>query len=172
MEISVALTAGYLPDQYAKYAPESAQKQGFPVESFPFTVEDLPANTRYLSWAFVDFDSVPVAGFAWIHWLVGNVPVQGTQVAIPANFSRTAEDQVHGQNSLYSKYVPVDDPDLINHYIGPRAPDQDHDYTFVVLASSQPLDLQPGFFLNELRKEGLHNPAVLGKAAIDIKARV
>lgn len=84
MQIQVKLDKGYLPDEYAKYA--SVKEAGNPVVSFPFTLTGLPEGSKYLAWSLVDYDSIPVCGFAWIHWLASDVPAVSE---IPADFSRT-----------------------------------------------------------------------------------
>ena len=64
MQIQVKLDKGYLPDEYAKYA--NVKEAGNPVVSFPFTLTGLPEGSKYLAWSLVDYDSIPVCGFAWI----------------------------------------------------------------------------------------------------------
>lgn len=172
MQVSVKLDAGYLPDQYAKYAPAESVIDGHAAVSFPFEISDLPAGTKYLAWDLVDYDSIPVAGFAWIHWAVANVPVSAYQVAIPADFSQAQSNYLHGKNSLVSKLLPEADPRLREHYIGPKPPNCDHDYTLRVYALSDALDLDEGFYLNELRHQILDSNKVLASASLEIPARV
>ena len=45
---------------------------GIPMRSLPFTIEHAPEGTRTFALTLLDYDSVPVAGFCWIHWLAAN----------------------------------------------------------------------------------------------------
>ncbi|CAH1855546.1 YbhB/YbcL family Raf kinase inhibitor-like protein [Convivina intestini] len=171
MKINVPLEKGYLADQYAKYAPATQKIDGYPSQSFPIEITNLPVDTRFLAWTLVDFDSIPVMGFTYIHWIAANYPVLGSEALIPANLAQEGENFTRGQNSLYSQYVDVDNPQIINNYIGPMPPDKDHNYTLTVYALKQALPLPDGFFLNELRQATHNQPVVLEKMSIDILAR-
>ena len=69
MQVSVPLENGLLADEYGKYAPASAMLADHPIKSFPISISDAPAATKSFALVFVDFDSTPVCGFTWIHWL-------------------------------------------------------------------------------------------------------
>ena len=75
MKIDVALDNNFIPDKYAKFAPDQYRLEDTPVVNFPIKVSDVPTGTESLSVVFIDYDSVPVAGFVWIHWLAANLPV-------------------------------------------------------------------------------------------------
>ena len=47
----------------------------------------IPKEARYLSRELIDYDTIPLIGFPFIHWLAANVPVTNE---IPEDFSRTA----------------------------------------------------------------------------------
>ena len=68
MRIQMELDRGYLPDAYGKYAAPEDCYDWSCRRSFPFTVEGVPYGTRALAVFFIDWDSVPVCGFPWIHW--------------------------------------------------------------------------------------------------------
>ncbi|WEV54556.1 YbhB/YbcL family Raf kinase inhibitor-like protein [Leuconostocaceae bacterium ESL0723] len=173
MQVTTNLNEGFLPDRYTKHAQPEEMSDGYPNISFPFTVSDLPAGTHYLAWTLVDFDSVPVAGFVWIHWLAANYPVHDTTVTIPENLAQTGRNQnfIPGSNSLYSHFVSEDRTEYIQGYEGPMPPNQDHDYTLTVYALRQSVDLPAGFFLNQLR-HALQTPGlVLGQASIELPVR-
>lgn len=74
-----------IPDAFSKYAPEQNKIDGHAVVSFPFKVEGIKPGSRYLHIAFTDPDSIPVAGFAWIHWCASNIPLpEGAEgISIP-----------------------------------------------------------------------------------------
>lgn len=91
MQVSVPLENGLLADEYGKYAPASAILADHPIKSFPISISDAPAATKSFALVFVDFDSTPVCGFTWIHWLAANIPA--TMTTIPANASRKLADQ-------------------------------------------------------------------------------
>ncbi|MBM7641789.1 YbhB/YbcL family Raf kinase inhibitor-like protein [Streptococcus loxodontisalivarius] len=146
MQIKTSFTDGVIPDRYSKKTDELVQ--GCAAVSFPFQVLDLPEACETLAWSLVDYDSIPVCGFAYIHWVVANVPASQTQ--FEADFSRLDKTHLHGVNSLVSKFL-TDDFSLVDHYyIGPYPPDKDHRYTLTVYALDSQLDLPEGFHLNEL----------------------
>ena len=73
MKISADFTV--IPDDFAKAAAPEYFNGGVPVVSFPFYIDDVNPEARYLHWEFVDPDSIPVCGFEWIHWSVANLPI-------------------------------------------------------------------------------------------------
>lgn len=145
MKVSVPLTNGFLPDKYAKYAPNDAKENGQPIVSFPVHFSDVPSNTRSLALIMIDHDSIPVCGFTWIHWVVANIPTN--MADLPEDASRNLKDQlVQGKNSLASQFV---NGQPNTGYTGPTPPDKDHDYTLVAYALDEMLPLKQGFWLNE-----------------------
>lgn len=101
MKLSCTFEDNILPDAYAKKA--KVQVKGNAVISFPFTIEDVPEKTKSFAWTFVDYDSIPVCGFAYIHWVVANVSADVT--VISEDFSRLDNKHAHGKNSLVSKLL-------------------------------------------------------------------
>ena len=98
MQISVPLINGMLADEYGKYAPVADMLADHPIKSFPIKITDAPADTKTFAIVFIDYDSTPVCGFTWIHWLAANIPA--TLTTIPANASRELADKfVQGNNS-------------------------------------------------------------------------
>lgn len=162
MQVHVELENGYLPDAYAKYA--EVKEAGNPVVSFPFTVEDLPEGTKYLAWSLVDYDSIPVCGFAWIHWLVSDVPAVSE---IPEDFSRK-DGGKSGFNSTVSRFLN-EPASVYKGYIGPTPPDKDHDYTLRVYALSEALDLPEDYYYNDFLR-ALKGKA-LSEARVDLPSR-
>ena len=146
MKLSCTFENSILPDVYAKKA--KVQVKGNAVISFPFTIEDVPEKTKSFAWTFVDYDSIPVCGFAYIHWVVANVPTDVTTIA--EDFSRLDKKHVHGKNSLTSKLLNEDYSDIDEGYMGPYPPDKDHTYTLTVYALDCELPLSNGFYMNEL----------------------
>ena len=87
MKLSVPLINGQLADRYGKHASGSDVKNGYPITSFPFTIEDAPAETVSFALWFLDYDAVPVGGLPWIHWNAANIPADST--TFPAGASHT-----------------------------------------------------------------------------------
>lgn len=114
MKLSSPFKDNVLPDTYAKGA--SVQVRGNAVISFPFMIEDAPKGTKTFAWTFVDYDSIPVCGFAYIHWVVANVPADMT--VVPKDFSRLDAKHTHGKNSLVSKFLNEDNSDIYDGYMG------------------------------------------------------
>ncbi|PWF99820.1 YbhB/YbcL family Raf kinase inhibitor-like protein [Levilactobacillus bambusae] len=149
MKISVPLQNGVLPDQYAKYATGSDVHNGQPVRSFPIRIEDAPEGTQSFALSLLDFDAIPVSGFPWIHWVAANFP--GDITEIPEDDSRTlVVPHTLGKNSNAGSLINETNPSIIEHYTGPFPPDADHTYTLTVYALKSVLDLEEGFWLNEL----------------------
>ena len=175
---------GTIPDRYAKRAPQSLTRKGRPVVSFPFRLEDVPQEARYLHWMLVDPDSVPVCGFPWIHWSLANLPIEallalqpeGTEssvLAIPEDFSRNLSNLIpgvpQGRTSAASPLVMeeeiADDPGVLMRYNGPTPPDQVHDYVLSVWATQGSLPgLEEGFWLNALA-HAIHSAQPVAAAA-------
>lgn len=167
MKISVPLEDGLLADEYGKYAPASAMLADHPIKSFPISISDAPADTKSFAIVFVDFDSTPVCGFTWIHWLAANIPASMTE--LPADASRQLADQfVQGRNSNAGRLVNGD-PQIINGYVGPQPPDKTHDYTLIVYALDTVLPLTNGYWLNDFRHAARGH--VLDRAKIDLPSR-
>ena len=74
MKIDVPLENGLLPDRYGKFAPATNQLAGQPVTSFPIKISNAPTTTKAYAIVMVDYDSIPVCGFTWIHWIATNIP--------------------------------------------------------------------------------------------------
>ena len=147
MKLSSPFKDNVLPDTYAKGA--SVQVRGNAVISFPFMIEDAPKGTKTFAWTFVDYDSIPVCGFAYIHWVVANVPSDMTTIS--EDFFFFYAKHTHGKNSLVSKFLNEDNSDIYDGYMGPYPPDKDHVYTLTVYALDCELPLENGFYMNDLR---------------------
>lgn len=149
MRVDVELENGYLPDAYGKYAAEE-DKHGWSCRrSFPITVEDIPRDAEALALVFLDWDSVPVCGFPWIHWTaVIRGPFEDA-LEIPDDASRKCPCRlVQGYNSAAKS-----EPARGVGYVGPCPPDADHAYTLKVFALDEEPDLDGPFWANELMRE-------------------
>ncbi|EMB64624.1 YbhB/YbcL family Raf kinase inhibitor-like protein [Streptococcus mutans] len=165
MKIHVPFKNHIIPDAYAKKASET--NKGYAVKSFPFEIVDIPENAKTLAWTLVDYDSIPVCGFAYIHWTVANVPTDVT--VISEDFARQDQKHLKGKNSMVSKFLTTDYSDMYDGYLGPYPPDKDHHYTLTVYALDDDLSLNAGFYLNEL----LHaiEGHVIAQAQMDLVGR-
>ncbi|QNQ82705.1 YbhB/YbcL family Raf kinase inhibitor-like protein [Lactobacillus sp. PV037] len=164
MKIQVPLVNGLLAGEYGSFAPEEDRINGKPAKSFPIKISDVPAGTKTFAIFMNDFDSVPVCGFAWIHWLAANIP--GDVREIPADASRKEPfEMVQGSNSNRSKFLPLNSGSPVG-YTGPQPPSGVHKYTLRVYALDSKLDLPHAYWLNEfLYKSKGH---ILEEAVIDL----
>lgn len=148
MKVHVATENGSLADKYGKQASEEYLRDDVPYVSFPISFENVPENAKSLALTLIDYDSVPVCNFAWIHWLVANIPAEVKE--LPENASDEKPFPfVQGNTSYASPVAGHKDPKITQQYGGPTPPDKDHDYTLVVYALDTELDLKDGYYLNE-----------------------
>lgn len=138
--VSEAMNGGMIPDKYGK---RGELKDGFgnPCLSVPFKIENAPASTVSYALVLDDIDSVPVCGFVWIHWIAANIKATD----IPEGASANA-DFVQGVNSCFGSNGRKNSVG----YIGMAPPNVPHVYTLKVYALDCELDLEEGFFYNEL----------------------
>lgn len=169
MKISIPTENGFLPDKYGKYAPVDEQKYAHAVCSFPITIEEVPEGTQSLALLFMDYDSTPVCGFPWIHWLMCGISPDTT--LIPENASQNPQvEWVQGFNSTFHDLSSVDnDLTVAQAYIGPCPPDMDHTYTLRVYALDNEPDLSEGYFLNQFHWATLGH--ILETAEVNVMSR-
>lgn len=167
MKISVPLIDGLLADEYGKYAPANAMLADHPIKSFPIKISEAPAETKTFAIVFIDYDSTPVCGFTWIHWLAANIPASMTD--IPADASRQLNTQfVQGNNSNAGALVNGD-PQITSGYVGPQPPDKTHHYTLNVYALDDQLPLQNHYWLNDFVHAAKGH--ILAHAQFDVPSR-
>lgn len=158
MDIKVKLENGLLPDKYGKYS--DVKIGGEPCVSMPISVENIPSGAKSLALTFVDFDSKPLCGFAWIHWLAANIPADIAE--IPENASQDSafnmvQGATHFSRALHTRYG------------GPMPPDKTHNYTLTLFALDCALELSEGFSLEELTEK--MSGHILGKAEAILPSR-
>jgi Raf kinase inhibitor-like YbhB/YbcL family protein len=161
MRIRMDLDRGYLPDDYGKYAQPEDCVGHYCVRSFPFTIENVPLGTRALAILLIDWDSVPVCGFPWIHWCCVLDGEFEDTVPIPDDLSRAgARNLIQGYNST----VASGNDEVAVGYVGPNPPDCDHNYTLNVIALDAEVNLAEPFYANELIAEARgHSIAQVGR---------
>lgn len=140
----------YLLDKYSKYASEEYKIEGVPYINFPFEIENIEEDNKYLSWILIDHDSNPVVNFSWIHWLVANYKIESNLASIPEHLCNTNKPYIKGNNSFSCPLANIKDEKVYLNYGGPTPPDKDHNYTLVVYAHNAKLDVNDGFFYNDL----------------------
>ena len=149
---SNSINNGYFDDQFGHRGSQFL-KDKKPSRSFHLAWEDVPQGSESLALVFIDHDAIPVCGFSWIHWTVANIdPALGE---LPENASIDM-DLLEGVTSWNSGILPeawyLDKEDATG-FGGCAPPDQTHQYTIEVYALDTKLDLEQGFFLNELLKK-------------------
>lgn len=159
------MTDGFLDDKYAKRTNDEYKENGFPYVSFPIDIDGIPDNTKTLALVFTDPDSIPVAGFEWIHWLSANINPKDNK--IPANAAKENPfGWTRGNNTLAGKYLGLKENPMSRGYVGPAPPSEIHNYKLTIYALDENLSLNDGFWLNELNY-AMENH-ILEKATINI----
>ena len=168
MQVSVPTSNGLLLDKYGKYAPKEAIYNKTRQSLFRLKLRTSLKKPNNCANPF-DFDSVPVCGFAWIHWIAANIPAAST-VEIPENASQKGGIQmIQGNNSTAGPLIGETDPLTTQHYIGPTPPDKTHDYWLDIYALDSKLDLKEGFWLNEFYHAA--KPHIIERKRISILSR-
>lgn len=97
--------------------------------------DNAPDAAQAFALAVTDTDAGDFA-----HWLMADIPATVTSV------DRGASDQLEGVGGESSRSEAYD-----GRYFGPCPPGPDHHYVFTVYALDAPLNLEPGFSLDDLR---------------------
>lgn len=143
---STGIIDGMIQDPYGGRG-KHFNENGIPTYSLPFKIIEAPEGVRSFALILEDKDSYPVTGgFVWIHWLAANI----TRFELKENESQTATDFVQGANSWMSLQGNRQSRALSSYYGGMTPPDQDHIYELHVFALDSKLELDTGFYLNEL----------------------
>lgn len=141
---SSALVNGVFDDLYGHRGHRKAGG-AMVTYSLPILIKDSPAAAVSYAIVMEDKDAVPVCGFSWIHWLVANL--QRTE--LKADESLHATDFIQGTNSWSGKLGGMDRL-TASFYGGMSPPDRTHLYEIHVFALDCMLNLQKGFYMNEL----------------------
>ncbi|MEG0756179.1 MAG: YbhB/YbcL family Raf kinase inhibitor-like protein [Oscillospiraceae bacterium] len=146
---SSGMVDGVFDDRYGKRGTQFSES-GIPTCSIPVLIEDAPAGTVSYALVLEDKDAYPISGgFAWIHWLAGNI----TRTELLDNESQTATDFFQGANSWTSMQGGGQSAELSSFYGGMCPPDAPHLYEVHVYALDSLLDLKNGFLFNELHRK-------------------
>lgn len=135
---------GYIKEKYGKYGEQFLN--GMPSRSIPLEWKNAPKNTKSYALVMEDYDAIPVTGFSWIHW-VALIPENLNR--LEENASLTNKDIVQGVNSWISNMGGLNKVEA-SHFGGPAPPDKEHTYNITLYALDKEIDLENGFYLNEL----------------------
>lgn len=143
---SKGIIDGYIADRFGKRGTD-LDSHGIPTRSLPIDITDAPEGTKTFAIFLEDKDSVPVCGFAWIHWLACNIKKNHLE----ENESIHATDFIQGTTSWYGvigESMGIQRLE-VSHYGGMTPPNAPHIYEFHVYALDTELDLKPGYYMNE-----------------------
>ncbi|XEO93924.1 YbhB/YbcL family Raf kinase inhibitor-like protein [Latilactobacillus sakei] len=162
---STGIHNGYFDDIYGGYS-DARNEAGMPTYSIPFTIEQAPADTVTYAAIFYDLDAYEVTkGFPWIHWTLANLK----STTVLANSSQQQPDFVQGVNTWHSPMTDNQSAEASACYGGMTPPNRDHTYTLTVFALDCSLDLEDGFYLNQLTTAMKGH--ILDKAVLEAKYR-
>nr|WP_307776464.1 YbhB/YbcL family Raf kinase inhibitor-like protein [uncultured Cetobacterium sp.] len=136
---------GVIEKKYGTYGEN--QYKGMPTLSIPFEWKDAPEGTKQFALVMEDYDAVEAVGVIWIHWIT---LIPNNLDSLEENASATNKSLIQGENSWWSKLGGSLPKDETARYGGPVPPNKTHTYTITLYALSKELDLEKGFYLNEL----------------------
>lgn len=145
---SSGIVNGVIEDKYGKRGTQFTEG-GMPNYSLPIKIENAPEGTKTFAIFLEDKDAIPVAGFSWIHWTAANIKVN----ELEENASLLRKNEfVQGRNSWSSPLqgdnaLSVEESSM---YGGMAPPNAEHTYELTVYALSDELDLENGFYANDL----------------------
>lgn len=146
---STGIKNGIIDTKYGKHG-ETFNENGMPTYSLPFEIKDAPKDTVSYAIILEDKDAYPVSGgFSWIHWTAANI----MRTHIKENESQTATDFVQGVNSWTSMQGGNQSKELSSFYGGMAPPDAPHLYELHVYALDTKLEIERGFYMNDLYKK-------------------
>ncbi|MDE5553545.1 MAG: YbhB/YbcL family Raf kinase inhibitor-like protein [Malacoplasma sp.] len=151
------LENGYIGDEFGQNSKDSSSYfNGKVVKSIHVGWKDVPLETKTLAIFCIDFDSIPVCGFPFLHWAVANIDPSWNELKENASFE-LKDKLIQGQNSTCSPFFNEEKKVKISEdtalFIGCGPPDRDHTYTLNLYAVNKFLNLKNGFFVNALIKE-------------------
>ncbi len=145
---SSAIKNGIIDPQYGVNGVEKIDN--IPSKSLPLTWKNPPKGTKSFVVVMVDEDAIPVVGMTWIHWSVANIPANKSSLEI--NESRTNIKLIQGLNSWISPLAGLS-KEKASFYGGPMPPDKDHSYKIIIYALNKKLDIESGFYVNDLNRK-------------------
>jgi len=145
---SAGIVNGVIDRKYGKFGGQFYRD--IPTYSLPVKITDYPAGTKTFALVMQDRDAIPVCGFSWLHWSIANL----SRDFLEENEGIRAADFIQGINSRVSRLLPDRfTEEEATGYGGCRPPDAPHLYEIKVFALDAKLELNKGFYVNELYRE-------------------
>lgn len=144
---SQAFENGRIQPKYGKLGSENIE--GVPQRSFPVSWEGAPEGTKSYAIVFIDHDNVIGEGIIWLHWLAANIPASAT--GLEEDAARIDRCFLQGKNT-WAFQLGVDNP-VCNMYGGPAPEDRPHEYELYLLALSDMLKLEEGYYYNDFLRQ-------------------
>lgn len=145
---STGIINGMIDLKYGKFGSQF-NDNGIPSYSLPLKISDEPKDTVSFALVLEDKDAHPISGgFSWIHWTAANI----TRNELFENESLSSTDFIQGLNSWISMQGGSQSKELSSFYGGMAPPDASHLYELHVYALDSLLNLNNGFYMNELYK--------------------
>ncbi|AVH75192.1 YbhB/YbcL family Raf kinase inhibitor-like protein [Weissella koreensis] len=146
---STGIENGYFKDIFGGYS-QYVNENKIPTYSIPFKIEEAPEMAKSYAAVLYDLDAYEVTkGFIWIHWTLANL----LTTEVLANASQETSEFIQGVNSSHSPMGYNQDKETSSYYGGMRPRGRDHNYILKVYALDAILDLEPGFYLNQLHDQ-------------------
>lgn len=145
----------YLKDKYGGNAKKEYLDKNNLSSFSPAISWDAVSGAKSYALECIDYDSSPVAGFIFVHWVVANIKDN----KLAENASRLDKKIIQGVNSatqgIFRSNLSSKEKEKSNlensYYIGPRPPNSDHHYKFIVYALDVELkNLKKPFFVSDL----------------------
>lgn len=142
---SKGIVNGIIEDKYGKRGTQFNEAH-IPTYSLPIKIEEAPKDTVCYALVLEDKDAVPVCGFSWIHWVAANIKTN--EISENASVNKSF---VQGVNSWHGAVYKLS-KELSIGYGGMTPPNEAHIYEIHVFALDKSLNLEEGFYMNELYK--------------------
>ncbi|MDO7253760.1 YbhB/YbcL family Raf kinase inhibitor-like protein [Helicobacter cappadocius] len=165
---------GFIHNKYGGNAnAEFLDEDSYPDFSPKISWEKVP-NAKSYALELIDYDSCPVIGKIFVHWIVGNIH----STILEENASRKNTDIIQGINSLTEGFLRsnIDESKKpqsnikSSKYIGPMPPNGDHYYLFNVYALDiEKLDIKLPFFINDMHDAMRGHIVALGRCEFKYK---
>jgi len=159
---SEGIVDGKILDKYGKRSDEIVNE--IPQRSMPLSWGGFPSDTKSFVVIFIDYDNYADEGVSWLHWSVANIPAAITRLEenCSLDIKKIDERIIQGKNSWVLQ-LPRESGEC-NRYGGPAPMAFPHEYEMRIYAMNDFLDLEDGYYHNELMK--LMKGKILDEAVI------
>ncbi len=146
---STGIVNGVIDPKYGKHG-KHFNAHNMSTYSLPFKIENAPEHTVSFAIMLEDKDAFPISGgFSWVHWTAANI----IKTEVMENESQSATDFVQGCNSYISMQGRQQSREQSSFYGGMAPPDAPHIYELHVYALDCMLELENGFYMNEMYRK-------------------